>query len=105
MSYVIKFQAPFERLKNFSDSPDLALRRAIILQAIIDSSSTSELPCIRNHEREARAWIFGNSNYFQRICYEAGFEPSFIIKITRETIKINKKKLRTKTMIKDSKFR
>lgn len=99
MNYVIKFQAPFERLKTFSDNPDILLRRAIILQAIIDASNISAASEAKKYEHEARIWIFSNSNYFHRICYEARLEPDFVIKIAKEVIKLNKKKLNLKIKI------
>ena len=36
---VIKFQSPFERLKLYTTSPDVTLRKAIITQAIIDATN------------------------------------------------------------------
>jgi hypothetical protein len=93
MTHVIKFQAPFERLKFLGFSPEKILRRAIVLQAIIDASSNSN----NNKELikdaiEAKAWIFGRSDYFEKICYEAGLEPDFVVKVTREAIAIQKSK-------------
>ncbi|KJV57175.1 hypothetical protein OCHUTO_0191 [Orientia chuto str. Dubai] len=99
MNYVIKFQAPFERLKTFSDDPDILLRRAIILQAIIDASNISLASEAKKYELEAKAWIFGNSDYFQKICYEALLEPDFIVKIAKEVIKLNKQKCNLKIEI------
>jgi len=40
MTFVLKPQAPFERLKMANDCPEVALNRGIILQAIIDASNT-----------------------------------------------------------------
>lgn len=93
MTHVIKFQAPFERLKFLGYSPEKMLRRAIVLQAIIDASSNSD----NNKELikdaiEAKAWIFGRSDYFEKICYEAGLEPDFVVKVAREAIAIQKSK-------------
>ena len=42
MHNVTKLQAPFERLKKYDISPDIALRKAIIMQAIFDATSTSK---------------------------------------------------------------
>lgn len=38
---VIRLTTPFERIKLYNVSPDVALRRAIITQAIIDATNTS----------------------------------------------------------------
>jgi hypothetical protein len=35
MYHVMKFQAPFERLKEYNSSPEIILYKAIITQAII----------------------------------------------------------------------
>lgn len=92
MNYVIKFQAPFERLRACSNNPDISLRKAIILQAIIDASNVSPSTEAKKCEREAKAWLFSNSDYFQRICYEANLESDFVIKIAKEIIKLNRSK-------------
>ncbi|MES2215518.1 MAG: hypothetical protein V4485_05885, partial [Pseudomonadota bacterium] len=60
----MKLQAPFDRLRFYENNPDIALRKAIVLQAIIDSTSNSSNPKTQAAKREARAWIFGNSEYF-----------------------------------------
>lgn len=39
--YVIKLTTPFERIKFYNPIPDIALRSAIIMQAIIDATNTS----------------------------------------------------------------
>ena len=93
MYNVIKFQAPFERLKQYSSSSEITLYKAIITQAIIDATDISELPRAKLLEQDAKVWIFGNSDHFQKICYMAGIEPGFVVKITKEAIKLNCKKL------------
>lgn len=89
---VIKFQAPFERLKEYDYSPEVRLYKAILTQAMIDASNVSDSPEAKKNEIEAKTWIFGNSSYFQEICYNAEISPSFMIKITKEAIKLNAKK-------------
>ncbi len=42
MYHVMKFQAPFERLKEYSPSPEIILYKAIITQAIIDATNISD---------------------------------------------------------------
>lgn len=93
MYHVMKFQAPFERLKEYSPSPEIILYKAIITQAIIDATNISDGPRAKIIEQDAKKWIFSNSEYFQKICHIAGIEPSFVIKITKEAIKLNHKKL------------
>lgn len=89
----MKFQAPFERLKEYSASPEITLCKAIITQAIIDATNISDLPRAKLIENDAKKWIFGNDEYFQKICDISGMEPSFVIKITKEAIRLNHKKL------------
>lgn len=81
-------QAPFERLKIYNQ-PDVALRRAIILQAIIDSTNTSDNKIARRIEKEAKDWLFGDSEYFKKICNEAGFDPEYVVSIAKAMIKLN----------------
>jgi hypothetical protein len=89
MSNVIKFQAPFERLKLYNTSPDINLRKAIITQAIIDATNISDLRDAKKAEIEAKEWIFNNGIEFREICLEAGIEPFFVIKITKAIIKLH----------------
>ncbi len=93
---VIKFQAPFEKLKFSKTSPDVMLRKAIILQAIIDCSNISENKILKKQEIEAKSWIFGKSEYFIQICEEAGLEPDFVIRIARNVMLIHKNKIPNK---------
>jgi len=90
MTNVIKFQAPFERLKLYNTSPDVVLRKAIIMQAVIDATNISDAKEAKKLEIDAKAWIFGNDETFKTTCIEAGIEASFIVKITKEIIKIHK---------------
>jgi uncharacterized protein YycO len=106
MSNVIKFQSPFERLKLFDASPDISLRKAIITQAIIDASNVSDDKSARKRELEAKSWIFTNNSYFKSICLDAGMEPSFVVKITKQIIKFQKaKSLIRKSKLNNSKKR
>ena len=96
MSNVIKFQAPFERLKLFDNSPDVNLRKAIITQAIIDASNISEDRKAKKLEREAKNWIFGCGEYFKNICAEACMEPQYVIKLAKQIIKLHRLKAKNK---------
>jgi hypothetical protein len=89
MYNVIKFQAPFERLKLYQTSPEISLLKSIITQAIIDSTNNSDMREAKKLAMEARDWIFGDSEDFKMICIEAGLEPSFVVKIAKETIKLH----------------
>ncbi len=95
-SNTIKFPAPFERLKSYIASPDVALRKAIITQAVIDATNLSELPSAKKFALEAQAWIFGREESFISTCMEGGIEPSFVVKITKGLIKLHKHQSRFK---------
>ncbi len=86
---VIKFQSPFERLKSYTSSPDITLRRAIITQAIIDATNISGCRRAKKLEQEAKSWIFGGDECFETTCIEGGIEPSFVTRVTKDLIKIH----------------
>jgi hypothetical protein len=101
MTNVIKFQAPFERIKHFNEGrPDVGLRIAIIIQAIIDASNSSSSPQAKKLEIEAKEWLFGNSEGFQKTCYEANLEPDFVVRNAKDIIKLHHaKSLKDETII------
>lgn len=90
---VIKLQAPFEKIKDSNKSSEIALRRAIILQAIIDASNTSNSKGARRMEQDAKKWLFDNSKYFANICLEADLDPGFVASIAKKVIKLHNDKL------------
>lgn len=92
MHNVIKFQAPFERLKEYASSPEAALFKAIIMQALTDATSISEHPRDKMIEKEAKNWIYGNDDYFQTVSYFGELEPTFVIKTTQEAVRYNRLK-------------
>ncbi|MDP4708697.1 MAG: hypothetical protein NWS20_01655 [Rickettsiaceae bacterium] len=104
---VIKFQAPFERLKEYDYSPEVRLYKAILTQAIIDASNIVEAKDAKKLKLEAKRWIFGNSKYFQEVCYNAKIEPGFVIRIAKEAIKLNCTKridIKSEPNIREGKF-
>ena len=88
---VIKFQAPFEKMKDYDLTPEVRLFKSIILQAIIDASNNSSLSKARKLEIEAKNWIFGNKKYFQEICYKANCHPDHVIKTALKVIRLNRR--------------
>ena len=92
MYNVMKFQAPFERIKEYNTSSEVSLYKAIITQAIIDATNVSSTISAKTIEKEAKNWLFSNSNYFHEICYRAEMEPAFVIKIAKEAIELNKQR-------------
>jgi hypothetical protein len=88
MYNVLKFQSPFERIKQYS-SPEVSLYKAIITQIIIDYTDLT--PGGSDIQREAYDWIFGNSEDFKVVCYAADMEPCFVQKLAHDARRMNKK--------------
>lgn len=66
-----------------SDSPERAMWRAVISQAVIDASWTRtgkhENPDdSRLNRDQARAWLLGNSRDFRHVCYLADLDPDAV---------------------------
>jgi len=91
-SSVIKLAAPFERLKSFNYSPDITLRLAIIMQAIIDSTNTSSKKEAKKAELAAKKWIFQDNEDFNAICSEVETEPSEVRRVAKGLIKLQQSK-------------
>lgn len=91
MYNVLKFQAPFERIKQYG-SPEENLIKAIIMQGITDASNTTNSPATLKQTIAARNWLFGGEGheYFILLCHVVGLDPFFIMKVARETIKEHK---------------
>lgn len=86
MYNVLKFQSPFERLKVYNDNPEVTLCKAIITQAIIDSTCVGTEVESRKDRYKALAWIFGESEDFIQICDGADLEPSYVRKLAINAI-------------------
>ena len=86
---VIKFQAPFERMREYDFASEVRLHKAIILQAIIDASNNSRLSRARKIELEAKHWLFGNSSDFYNTCYYADTSPAHVIRTAQKVIRLN----------------
>lgn len=86
---VIKFQAPFEKMKDYDLTPEVRLYKAIIIQAIIDASNNSYESEARKAEIDAKIWLFGNSSDFYRTCFYADISPDHVMKIAKELIRLN----------------
>jgi hypothetical protein len=93
MYNVLKFQAPFERLKLYNESSEVNLYKAIIIQAIIDSTNVSKEPREQKITNEAKEWIFGHSEYFQEICLKANLEPFFVINLAKSAMNLHSSRI------------
>ncbi len=86
MRYTNKLHAPFDRLLSYDMNPHVALRKAIILQAVIDATSAAvDRKAIKARD-EARRWVLESDEYFKRICFEGDINSKEIIAITQEMI-------------------
>jgi hypothetical protein len=82
----IKFQTPFERLKFSKHTPESALRKAIIIQSVLDACSSGKDKKSLKNIKDAREWIFSKSDYFVKICEEAGIEPDYVVRATKDML-------------------
>ena len=92
MTSVLKPQAPFERLKFANSCPEVALRKAIVLQARIDASNISDAGLSNKVSQNARNWLFNNSEGFIETCINADLDPQFVAKISKQLINLHNKK-------------
>ena len=91
MTNVIKFQSPFERTKDYNNrNPEIALLKAIILQAIIDATNISTSNEARKDEVNAKAWLYGGTEEFNNVCALVDYEPGYVRKIARNIERLHK---------------
>ena len=55
-----------------------AMWRSVIVQALMDASSTSQKAEALIWKREAQIWLRGTSQDFHTVCFYANFDPDFI---------------------------
>ena len=96
---VIKLQSPFERIKLYNKSPDVALYKAVIMQMIIDASNVSKDVRASRYEKRAKAWLFLPNEDFRVVCGMAGMNPHFVIKIARSMINSHYRKINSSRKI------
>lgn len=68
------FPQPFD-----ASHAEVALWRAVIMQAVTDALSGSAKGESISWAAQARAWLTGNSAYFQEVCVMAGLDPHFVM--------------------------
>lgn len=90
---VIRFHAPFERIKLYNDISEVNLYKSVILQAIIDATNLSNDKSSKKIALEAKTWLVGNSEDFQFICDKANMETSFVRKIALTLIKLHERNM------------
>lgn len=99
---IIKLQAPFERLRASVTCGQKALRRGVILQAILDVSNLSKALQTSIHRDSAEKWIFHDSQNFYTTCDEAGLNPNFVRQLAQKMIDISREKLKCSNRQKQS---
>jgi len=87
MTFVLKPQAPFDRLRLANSCPEVALNKAIILQAIIDASNISKCRVSQKLAQKAKKWLFGNSEGLQQTCMDAELDKKYLVKIVKEILR------------------
>ena len=90
---VIKFQAPFEKIKELNCIKEVKLYKSIILQAIIDASNNSDNEAAVKLENNAKEWLFTDSEWLTNVCNKANLEVSFVRKIAQRIINFNTNKI------------
>jgi len=65
------------------------LWRAVITQALMDAASQSHRSETRRTREDALRWLLGNSADFEAVCDNAGFDPSYVRRRTREAMQRN----------------
>ncbi|MCP5369446.1 MAG: hypothetical protein H6909_01995 [Rickettsiaceae bacterium] len=88
---VMKFQAPFEKIKELDCVKEVKLYKSIILQAIIDASNNSSNITAVKLENNAKEWLFNDSQWLLDVCNKANLEVSFVRRIAQRIINFNKK--------------
>lgn len=81
---VIKLQAPFERLISSCGCSEISLKRAVILQAMIDASNVSKNKTSVKIEQEAKNWLKETNENFRCTCEDADLNPAFVLKIAQK---------------------
>lgn len=64
-------------------TPEAALWRAVVTQAVMDASwkQTGKHETVGDsvlNRDKARAWLLGNSKDFREVCFMAGFDPDAV---------------------------
>jgi hypothetical protein len=62
------------------------LWRAVITQALMDAATRSRKPDARRTREDALRWLLGDSNDFEAVCDNAGFDPGYVRKRAREAL-------------------
>ena len=91
MTFVLKPQAPFDRLRLANSCPEVALNKAIILQAIIDASNISKSRSSQQLAHKASKWLFGKSEGLIEACMNAELDHKRLLKIVQEIINLHSK--------------
>lgn len=65
---------------------EVALWRAVIVQALMDAASRSRKPDAMYHKNEAAAWLTGGGRDFALVCEHAGFNPFYVRRMAKRAM-------------------
>ncbi len=60
--------------------------RAVIVQALMDASSSSQKSEALTWKREAEIWLRGNSPDFHTVCFYADLDPDFVREVAAKSL-------------------
>lgn len=106
MNSTVKLHAPFDRLRSYDITPEIALRKGIIMQAILDACNSGKHRKHKAIRIEAKTWLFSNSEDFRQVCAEADLDPKLVVRIAKDEIKFRaalSKKSSSKRLTKNTK--
>ncbi|MDX1916935.1 MAG: hypothetical protein SFT68_03025 [Rickettsiaceae bacterium] len=89
MKKLIKLNTPFEKIRLSNITPEIKLKRAIIMQAVIDAINVGKDTTSMKIALEARQWLSPDNEDFIIMCHECALEPDYIIRKTKEAIIYN----------------
>ncbi|MFN5351136.1 MAG: hypothetical protein ACK5BE_00765 [Alphaproteobacteria bacterium] len=67
-------------------SPETALWRAVITQALMDAGSSSKKQEMNYSRYHAKSWLQGDSKDFELVCDLAGLNPYYVSKNSKKAI-------------------
>lgn len=70
---------------SFADH-EQSIWRAVITQALMDAASQSRKTEAKRSRNDALNWLLSNSNDFEAVCDNAGFDPGYIRRRAKEAL-------------------
>lgn len=92
MYNVLKFQAPFDRIKEYNSCPTVCLNKAVIIQALTDASSfSSKSNTASKIANKAKNWALNkeNEDHFRDVCERAELDYTLVRQIIKQGIALS----------------